>query len=132
MGDGPEPGAYRPFVAARAPDGRPVDAPRFRVLIHRKHAEMWARLPEVVGLEAVQQSWDHISATPDKPPAVGSSVLLRGHHHRGKWPGYSRTAHYEISGAGRIDYQYHAASTEGAQGDPHPVVKILHIALGSH
>ncbi len=46
-------------------------------------------------------------------------------------PGFSRTVHYEISGAGRIDYQYNAAYL-GARGDPHPVVCIRAISLSSH
>lgn len=58
--------------------------------------------------------------------------MLRGKHHGPKWAGYSRTIHYEISGAGRIDYQYCNATTEGELGDPHPVVKILSIDLGNH
>jgi hypothetical protein len=45
---------------------------------------------------------------------------------------YSKTIHYEISGAGRIDFQYNANSSEGDQGDAHAVVKILSIDLGSH
>jgi hypothetical protein len=39
---------------------------------------------------------------------------------------------YEITGAGRIDYQYADGTTEGDQGDAHAVVKILSIDLGSH
>jgi hypothetical protein len=35
-------------------------------------------------------------------------------------------------GAGRIDYQYNPAATEGAHGDPHGIVKILTIDLDSH
>lgn len=58
--------------------------------------------------------------------------MMKGRHHKAKWEGYSSTIHYEISGAGRIDYQYNAASTEGAEGDSHGVVKILSIDLGSH
>ncbi|AEH10268.1 MULTISPECIES: hypothetical protein [Protofrankia] len=57
---------------------------------------------------------------------------MPGKHHGPKWDGYSRTIHYEISGAGRIDYQYCSATTEGADGDAHAVVKILTIDLTSH
>jgi hypothetical protein len=57
---------------------------------------------------------------------------MKGKHNGPKWPGYSKTIHYEISGAGRIDYQYNSASTEGAENDVHGVVKILTIDLGSH
>jgi hypothetical protein len=55
---------------------------------------------------------------------------MKGKHNGPKWPGYSKTIHYEISGAGRIDYQYNPASTEGAERDVH--VKILTMDLGSH
>ncbi|MDN5860053.1 MAG: hypothetical protein L0H84_15670 [Pseudonocardia sp.] len=108
----PKPDAYRPFVAARAPGGRPDD--------------------DVVGMTNARQFWNHVSQTPGQPPAVGTSTVLRGKHHRAKWIGYSRTIHYEISGAGRIDYQYCPATTEGTRGDPHPVAKILTIDLTSH
>jgi hypothetical protein len=57
--------------------------------------------------------------------------MLRGSLGRPIAAGFSRTVHYEVSGAGRIDYQYHDAYV-GARGDPHPVVFILRIALGSH
>jgi hypothetical protein len=30
-----------------------------------------------------------------------------------KWPGYSRTIHYEINGSSRIDYQFTPTATEG-------------------
>jgi hypothetical protein len=31
---------------------------------------------------------------------------MKGKHNAPKWRGYSKTIHYEITGAGRIDYQY--------------------------
>ncbi|MFC8046260.1 hypothetical protein [Nocardia sp. NPDC057353] len=102
------------------------------MLVHRQYLEAWNELADRVGLTAARQFWDHVSATPGRPPAVGSSTVLRGKHHGPKWPGYSRTIHYEISGAGRIDYQYCSDTQEGAAGDPHAVVKILTIDLGSH
>jgi len=40
--------------------------------------------------------------------------------------------HPEISGAGRINYQFVNAYTGGEHGDAHPVVFILSIDLGSH
>jgi len=49
-----------------------------------------------------------------------------------KWPGYSKTIHYEITGAGRIDYQFNPAASDGARGDQHGAVKIMSIDLGSH
>lgn len=128
----PKPGAYRPFVAARRPGGGPTERPRFRVLVHRQYVEQWASLAERVGKENAQQFWDHVAMTPGQPPKVGRSTVLRGRHHGPKRPGYSRTVHYEITGAGRIDYQYATTTTEGQADDPHAVVKILTIDLGSH
>lgn len=46
--------------------------------------------------------------------------------------GWSKTYHYEISSAGRIDYQFHNEFKGGDRGDPHPVVAILTISYGSH
>ncbi|HYO53577.1 hypothetical protein [Archangium sp.] len=102
------------------------------MLVHRGFLEEWNSLVERVGLQNAQQFWDHVAHTPGQPPKVGRSSIMKGKHHAPKWAGYSPTIHYEISGAGRIDYQYNPASTEGAQGDAHGVVKILSIDLGSH
>lgn len=44
----------------------------------------------------------------------------------------SRTHHYEISGAGRIDYQYHNIYAGGVVGDPHRVVAMMTTNYGSH
>ncbi len=113
----PRPGAYRPFVAAHAPV--------FRVLVHRQYLDTWNALAERVGLTSATQFWNHVSVTAGAHPSVGSSVVLKGKHNRAKWSGYSPTIHYEISGAGRIDYQFAPATAEGADGDVHAVVKIL-------
>jgi len=128
----PTPRAYRPFVAARSPGGQPVHKPTFRVLVHRQYLDAWNSLAGTVGLTSARQFWEHVSMTPGQPPKVGNSTVLRGKHHKAKWPGYSQTIHYEISGAGRIDYQYASVTIEGAHGDEHAVVKILTIDLGSH
>lgn len=79
-----------------------------------------------------QQFWDHVALTPGEPPKVGASSVMKGKHAGPKWPGYSKTIHYEIAGAGRIDYQFNPQATEGARGDPHGVVRILSIDLASH
>ena len=84
-----------------------------------------------MGLQAAQQFYDHIAASPGQVPAVGTTTILKGSLGKPFALGFSRTIHYEISGAGRIDYQYHDAYV-GTQGDPHPVVFILRIDLGSH
>jgi hypothetical protein len=73
-----------------------------------------------------------VAFTPGEHPRVGTSSVMKCKHNGPKWPGYSETIHYEISGAGRIDYQYNSASTEGAERDVNGVVKIPTIDLGSH
>lgn len=125
-------GSYAPFQPARRPGRRPTARPRYRVLVHRQYAELWEQLPQRVGLESALQFWDHVAHSPGQPPAVGGASILRGKRGEPQAPGFSRTVHYEISGAGRINYQYHDAYTGGARGDPHPVVCILSIDLGSH
>jgi hypothetical protein len=69
---------------------------------------------------------------PGQPPPVGRTSLLAGRAGRPGEAGFSRTIHYEISGAGRINYQFNDAYTGGALGDPYPVVRILTIELSSH
>ena len=71
------------------------------------------------------------ASAPGRIPQVGTATILKGAAGTPKLPGFSRTVHYEISGPGRIDYQYND-SYVGALGDPHPVVFILTIDLGSH
>ncbi len=128
----PKPGAYRPYVAARSPGGRPDQAPTYRVVVHRQYLDEWNSLVERVGLESAQQFYAHVSLTPGSHPKVGTSGYLRGKAAKPKWDGYSRTIHYEISGAGRIDYQWTNEEAGGADGDRHPVVRILTIDLNSH
>ena len=127
----PKPSAYRPFVSARAPKGRPVAAPAWRLLVHRQYAGAWQDLADRAGLENAQQFYDHITQTPDQHPKVGTSGMLRGNHNKGK-NGWSRRVHYEITGAGRIDYEYHATYKTSVDGDEHAVVRILVINLSSH
>ena len=57
--------------------------------------------PSRVGLENAQQFWDHVATTPGQPPKVGTSSVMKGKHALPKWPGYSKTIHYEITGPGR-------------------------------
>lgn len=100
--------------------------------MHRQFLADWKGLAARVGLTNAQQFWDHVAHTPGLPPRVGTSSVMKGKHNQAKWPGYSKTIHYEITGAGRIDYQYADTSTEGSKGDAHAVVKILSIDLSSH
>lgn len=106
-------------LAARQKGG-----PTFRVLVHHK-LSVWQELAGRVGLANAQQFWDHVAR------AAASGRKFQGHkgkHHAPKWPGYPKTIHYEITGAGRINYQFNPSATDGADG----VVKIMSIDLGSH
>jgi hypothetical protein len=88
------------------------------VLVHRQYLDIWKQLPDRVGLANAQQFWDHVAMTPGQHPDVGSSSVMKGRHAEPKWPGYSRTIHYEITGAGRIDYQFSPAPPTGFGGIP--------------
>src|ERR1700722_2226328 len=112
-GSDPAPGAYRPYVAGRRPGGRPGIKPTFRVLVHRQYLDSWNGLADRVGLANAQQFWDHVAMTPGQPPKVGTSNVMKGKHAAPKWPGYSKTIHYEITGAGRIDYQFNSTDSDG-------------------
>ncbi len=99
--------------------------------MHRKFASLWDELVARVGVRSAQQFWDHVAQTPGQPPVVNSACKLRGKAAKPKEPGFSPTYHYEISSAGRINYQYNSEYV-GARGDPHGVVWILTVDLGSH
>jgi hypothetical protein len=128
----PKPGAYRPYVSARRPGAGPATKPTYRVLVHREFLDEWNSLVDRVGLNSAQQFWDHVATTPGQQPSVGRSSMMKGKHHGPKWPGYSPTIHYEISGSGRLNYQFNPTAEDGSKGDRHSVVKILSIDLGSH
>lgn len=123
---------YRPFVPAARPGGRPAARPLYRVLVHRQYANEWAQLVNRVGVESARQFYDHVAQTPGSPPLVGRSSILRGRLGEPQAPGFSRTIHYEISGAGRLDYQYNPAYVIASGDDPHPIVRILSITFESH
>ncbi len=125
-------GAYSPFQPAARPGSKPPTKPAYRVLVHRRFVGLWEQLPDRVGLESAQQFYDHVANTPGAAPAFNSSTILKGKAGKPKFAGGSRTVHYEISGAGRIDYQFVNDYVDGAHGDPHPVVFVLSIDLGSH
>jgi hypothetical protein len=128
----PRPGAYLPWTPARRPGARPGTAPKYRVLVHRRRIDRWKSLPERVGLESAQQFWDHVAMTPGTAPRVNKASYLRGRKGKPITDGFSRTIHYEISGPGRIDYQYHDTWKTRPDGDPHRIVVILEIDLSSH
>ncbi|SDB80293.1 hypothetical protein GA0111570_10279 [Raineyella antarctica] len=125
------PRAYSPYEPAPRPGGRPEDPPEWRVLVHRKFAALWAELPDRVGLQNATRAWDYLAHTPNKPPRIGQCTKLKGTDKFAK-DGWSAVYHYEVSGAGRIDFQYNAAFTGGGHGDAHPVVRIIRLDLDSH
>lgn len=124
--------AYDPNVPARRPGGKPHEAPRYRVLVHRRYLGHYEELAERVGIKQAQQFWDHVARDPGNPDPIASTCFLRGRAGRPKSPGWSRTIHYEVSSSARIDYQYHDSYTTEPDGDSHPVVAILTINYSSH
>lgn len=124
--------AYQPFEPARRPGGKPDEAPNYRVVVHRRYADQYNRLPEAIGLQQAQQLWDHLATSAHEFAALGSSTILRGTAGKPRGVGWSRTVHYEASSKARVNYQYHKQYTTVDGGDPHPVVAILTIELGSH
>ena len=104
----------------------------YRVLVHRQYAQLWTELSQRVGIDSARQFYDHVAYTPGTPSPINRTTILAGKAGRPWAEGFSRTIHYEISGAGRINYQYNDAYTDGARGDAHRVVFILTIDLTSH
>lgn len=86
----------------------------------------------MVGIESAQQLYDHLTSKPDQQPSINRSTILKGRAGRAQEPGFSRTVHYEISGAARVDYQYNPRFAGGALGDVHKVVRIIAVTLTSH
>ena len=86
----------------------------------------------MLGLQNAQRVWDHLAMHPDMKPSIGSVTPMKGGRYKATADGRSRVYHYEVSGAGRIDYRYHSSWKATGQGDPHPVVWIISIDLGSH
>lgn len=128
----PAPGAYSPLVSARFPlDGRPAEAPQWRVLVHRKYLDAWGELAERCGDSNAEELWRHLSLRPDHPPLLGTCTPMKGRLGKEK-DGWSRVYHYELTGAARVDYRHHAKFDEGLIGDEHRVVQIVSIDYGSH
>lgn len=123
--------AYDPYLTTERPGGKPGRRPRFRVLIHKRLLPKWEELVKRVGVQGAQQFWDHVSFRPDQPPRLGTCTPLKGKHNAGR-DGWSRRYHYEISGAGRIDYEFHSEYDNGGLGDKHPVVRIIGLDWSSH
>lgn len=128
----PTPGAYQPFAPARRPGGHPAAKPKYRVLVHRQFQQEFEKLAERCGLESARQFWDHVATTPGSFPLVNRSSVLKGKAGEPDNAGFSRTIHYEISGAARINYQYSDTHQTTPQDKPHKVVRIKTISYGSH
>lgn len=124
---------YSPMIPARRPGGRPGRRPEYRVLVHRKYADMWEHAEEYgVELPALQKCWDHLAFDPAGTKGVVKTKFLHGKAGRPKERGFSRTLHYDLSGKARIDYQYCDDHRTGADGDPHKVVYIWTVDFSSH
>ncbi|WIB34402.1 hypothetical protein [Curtobacterium sp. MCSS17_005] len=132
MGDAPLPGAYAPFVSARRPGGFPEEAPLYRVMVHRQYVDLWAELETRIGTPGAQEFWDHVATSPGSISGTAKTTILRGKAGKPKRPGWSRTYHFEVSGAGRIDYQFDNAHRTTPDGDEHRAVFILTISYSSH
>ena len=132
MGGEPKVGAYAPHVSARRPGGSPRGAPKYRVLVHRKMLDRWNELVDRVGLESAEQFWDHVANDPGHKAPINGTTVLKGSAGNPKAPGFSRTVHYEVSGAARINFQYHDQFRTRPDGDPHKIVVILTIDYSSH
>lgn len=132
MSESSWPKAYKPFAATRRPGGPPSSKPKYRVLVHRQYADRWAELGDRVGVQAAQAFWEHASHTPGVLSGVAKTTILKGKPGRPKGPGWSPTYHYEVSGAGRINYQFHNSYKTTPDGDEHAVVFILSIDYSSH
>lgn len=123
--------AYRPFEPAKRPGGKPDKKPAWRVLVHHKHRPLWEDLVDRIGLQSAQRVYDYLSQTPGLPPPIGSNTPMKGSQYAAKG-GMSRVYHYEVSGAGRIDYRFNAEYQVGSKGDKHAIVQIISIDLSSH
>jgi len=88
-------------------------------------------MPDRAGLQKASRAWDYLAHTPNHPPRIGQCAKLKGTDKFAK-NGWSAVYHYEVSSAGRIDFQYNQAFTSGGREDSHPVVRIIRLDLSSH
>lgn len=71
-------GAYDPEVPAKRPGGKPNNAPKYRILVHRKYEAAWNQIVERVGMQQAQQFWDHVAYTPGIKDPIANTCFLRG------------------------------------------------------
>jgi hypothetical protein len=124
--------AYSPYRPARRPGNRPVESPRYRVLVHKSYIGLYDQLARRVGIQQAQQFWDHLCTRPGSPCEVASITILRGKTGKLKAPGWSRTYHFEISSMARANYQFNDDYKTVFDGDSHRVVFILTLNFSSH
>lgn len=101
-------------------------------MVHRQYAERWQQLAHRVGMQGATEFWDHVAHSPGTLSGTSKTTILKGKPGKPKGPGWSPTYHFEISGAGRINYQFHNSYKTAVDGDEHPVVFILSIDYSSH
>lgn len=83
-------------------------------------------------MSGAQQFWDHLATSPGTIPGGARSSMLRGRRGEPIASGFSRTYHWELSGAARANYQFSDAFRIDDSGDEHKVVFILSISYASH
>src|SRR4051794_23948492 len=93
--------AYDPLRPAKRPGSSPAVAPKYRILVDRRYADLYSRMADAVGIQQAQRFWDHVAATPNEWPRPGNSCILRGTAGLPQGPGWSRTIHYELSSMAR-------------------------------
>ena len=59
--------AYNPMEPARSPGGKPLEKPKYRVLVHRKYAAAWEQIVERVGLKQARHSFGIMSRSRPDP-----------------------------------------------------------------
>lgn len=124
--------AYKPFVPAKRPGGKPEEAPRWRVLVHRQYLRHYSQLVERVGLQSAERFWDHLATQPDQPGEIGTSSVLKGKAGDPIGDGWSRVIHYELSGKARANYSCNPSYQTADGSDEHHVVYILTLDYSSH
>lgn len=102
------------------------------MLVHRQYIDEYNELVTRCGLESAQQFWDHVANTPGAISVINGTTVLKGKAGRPDVDGFSRTIHYEISGAARINFQFCDAYRTGPDDEPHSIVRIKTITFTSH
>lgn len=104
-----------------------TEKPAWRVLVHHKFLPQWNELVSRTGEANARELWNHLTRSPDRPPQLGCVTKMKGRP-KGSRPVW----HYELTGAGRIDYYVVPDHRTPGGGDPHPCVFIIGIDYGSH